>query len=62
MASGSGKGSRKIGRNQKWCQAYRANGVRERNKIKRLTTYVRRYPEDLQAANRLRSLTHPKVA
>lgn len=44
-AKGSKKG-RKIGRNQKWCQAYRNRGQRERNKLRRLKPHLKRRPAD----------------
>lgn len=47
-AKSSAKG-RKIGRNKKWCQAYRASGQRERNKAIRLQKHLARFPGDRNA-------------
>ena len=48
MAGPNAKG-RKIGRNQKWCQVYRAIGRRRINKMVRLDRHLRRLPQDRQA-------------
>lgn len=45
----SGKKGRKLGRNEKWCQAYRTRGQREKNKARKLRRHLKRHPEDLQA-------------
>ena len=44
-AKKTGKG-RKIGRNLKWCQAYRLRRRRERNKAVRLRAHLARLPND----------------
>ncbi len=48
-----GKGSRKIGRNEKKCKAYKLYGIREKNKRRRLIPHVERYPNDLVAMTAL---------
>ena len=48
-AKKTGKG-RKIGRNLKWCQAYRLRRQRERNKAVRLRKHLARLPGDMVAA------------
>ena len=48
-AKKTGKG-RKIGRNAKWCQAYRLRRQRERNKAVRLRAHLTRLPADTVAA------------
>ena len=51
MSSFNAKG-RKIGRNAKWCQVYRASGVRERNKRMKRARHVKVHPNDLLAVKR----------
>jgi len=46
-----GGGSRKYGRNQIWCKAYRARGQRAKNKKARLVVHVAKHPNDLVAKN-----------
>jgi len=53
---GKKKGSRKIDRNRKWCEAYRLRGQREINKAKRLARHIKRFPQDVAAANYLKKL------
>ena len=48
-AKKTGKG-RKVGRNLKWCQAYRLRRQRERNKAVKLRRHLARLPGDLCAA------------
>lgn len=47
-----GKKGRKIGRNKKSCELYRAQHRRERNKIRKIKKYLKRHPNDKQAAKR----------
>ena len=49
-------GNRKLGRNKKGCEAYRAMGTRERNKKVKMLRHIKRFPADRQAKNRLRSI------
>jgi len=49
-----GKKSRKIGRDKKDCERYRARGIREKNKRRKLTRHVALYPNDKVAAVALR--------
>ena len=42
-------GGAKIGRNRIPCERYRAQGRRERNKLRKLRKHVRGYPGDLAA-------------
>ena len=51
-AKKTGKG-RKIGRNKRWCEAYRLRGQREKNKAVRLHKHLRRLPDDAVAARAL---------
>jgi hypothetical protein len=37
-----GKKNRKFGRNKKWCERYRAEGRREKNKAKKAARIARR--------------------
>ena len=48
MAAANAKG-RKIGRNKKLCEIYRARGVREINKRIKIDSHLRRHPGDAQA-------------
>ena len=50
---GSGGGSRKRGRNSKWCLAYKNSQQREKNKAIRLARHLRRHPEDPTALTAL---------
>lgn len=43
MAAKKTSKGRKIGRNKKWCEAYRNRHQRERNKVKKLLRHIRRY-------------------
>ncbi len=45
----SGKKGRKIGRNKAFCERYRAEGRRLKNKIAKLRSHLRHFPEDAQA-------------
>jgi len=45
-----GKKNRKIGRNEKWCEAYRARHQRERNKVVKLRRHLKKHPGDVVAA------------
>lgn len=38
-----GKKNRKYGRNKQWCEAYRARGQRERNKVRKVLKHILRY-------------------
>jgi len=48
-----GKKNRKWGRNVNFCRAYQARNQRERNKVKRLSHYLLRHPEDKAAVRAL---------
>jgi hypothetical protein len=45
-----GKKNRKHGRNKKWCERYRAENRRAKNKAKRLARHLKHHPNDRQAA------------
>jgi len=45
-----GKKGRKIGRNKNFCDMYKLQGRREKNKKKRKIRHLKRHPNDLQAA------------
>lgn len=51
MSEGAKKSQkgRKIGRNKKWCEAYRARDQRGINKAIKLARHLRRFPGDLEA-------------
>lgn len=49
-----GKKNRKFGRNEKFCQKYRLEGRREKNRTRRLKTRLRRNPDDIGAARALK--------
>ncbi len=55
MAVKSNKG-RKVGRNSKWCQAYRASGKRELSKAKKLLKHLHKHGKDPMAENALSEL------
>jgi len=57
MSDKKGGGSRKKGRNRKWCEAYRIMGRRESNKRRKMDRHIKAFPNDMQAQNRLRSIT-----
>ena len=44
-------GSKKIGRNKKWCETYQMRGTREINKLKKIRRHLRRHPHDGIGAN-----------
>ena len=44
------RGCRKIGRAKDKCQRYRQEHRREKNKIRKLSTYCRHHPNDKQTA------------
>ena len=48
---------RKIGRNARWCEAYRLQGKRMKNKIKKLRKHIKNFTEDKQAKAALKRLT-----
>jgi hypothetical protein len=48
--------NKKYGNNKVWCQVYRATDRRMKNKLLKVERHVRRFPEDSQAFNKLRSL------
>lgn len=49
-STGKGKKGRKVGRNRKWCQEYRARGQRMKNKIRKVARHLKRHPNDEAAA------------
>ncbi len=49
MSSKGGMKGRKIGRNKKWCEVYKAGGVRRLNKMIKMDSHLRRHPDDKQA-------------
>lgn len=46
--------NRKIGRNRKWCEAYRLRGQREMNKLAHLLRAFRRQPHNTSVFNAIR--------
>lgn len=50
-------GGRKIGRNKVECARYRAQGRREKNKVRRLARHIREYPQDEAARDALSRLS-----
>ena len=44
-----GKKNRKVGRNARRCEAYKAENRRERNKLVRLLRHLARFPKDVCA-------------
>jgi len=44
--AGITSGSRKFGRNKLYCQTYRLQDIRAKNKIKRLVEYIEANPND----------------
>lgn len=57
-----GKKNRKHGRNQKWCDRYRATGQREKNKAKRLIKHLKVHPSDRVALHTLEGLGRREAA
>lgn len=45
-----GKKGRKHGRNEKWCQTYKARGTREKNKAAKIRRHLKKHPNDAQAS------------
>lgn len=41
-----GKKNRKVGRNKKWCESYRARHQREKNKVVKLDRHIQTHPAD----------------
>jgi len=56
MSEKKGGGSRKKSRNIEWCKTYRMFGRRELNKRKKIERHIKKFPADMQAQNRLRSI------
>ena len=50
-------GNKKKGRNKIWCEFYRREKRRERNKIKKIIRHLRYFPGDRQSRKRLNELT-----
>lgn len=44
--AGTSKNQRKYGRNAAYCKAYRLSNRREHNKIRRLNSHLKRFPDD----------------
>jgi len=51
-----GGSSKKIGRDKKYCEAYRARARREENKEKKIKRHLKKYPEDNVARMALDSI------
>ncbi|KKN90112.1 hypothetical protein LCGC14_0232250 [marine sediment metagenome] len=49
-------GNKKHGRNKRACEAYHARGQREKNKILKIKRHLKKYPTDVAAAAKLKSL------
>lgn len=58
MSKDTGAKGRKIGRNKKFCERYRASYTRYFNKLKKLERHMRKFPHDEQAQNRFNALTN----
>ena len=54
-----GKKNRKHDRNERWCENYRARQQRERNKARRLSKHLKKYPGDGVARVCLSKLSAP---
>jgi len=54
--SRGGKKARKVGRNAKWCLAYRNRDQREKNKAARLRKHLITFPDDSCAVHALSNL------
>jgi hypothetical protein len=48
-----GKKNRKLGANQKYCDFYRAAGLQEKNRERRILRHLKKYPADKQALEAL---------
>jgi len=48
-----GKKNRKIDRNRKWCEAYKARHQREKNKVVKMRRHLVRFPMDARGDRRL---------
>lgn len=55
-SGGKGKKGRKVGRDRKKCQEYRARGLRIKNKIRKLRKHIKRQPNDEAALEVLKRL------
>lgn len=53
MPAKSSKKGRKIGRNEKWCKAYRSRAQRERNKIVKMERHLSTHANDNACLARL---------
>ncbi len=53
----AGKKGRKFGSNKVFCERYRAENRRLRNKIKKLKKHLKKLPEDVQAQEALERLS-----
>jgi len=51
-----GKKGRKVGRNKKWCEAYRSRSQEQRNQAPKLAKHCLRFPADKAAIARLKVL------
>jgi len=56
------KKNRKHGRNKVWCEVYRREGRREKNKCKRLRKHIVRHPNDNVARHLLANEGRPSGA
>ena len=55
----SGKKNRKHGRAEDKCAAYKANGTREKNKVKKARKHLKRHPNDLVGREYVRDRAGP---
>jgi len=56
-----GGGSRKLGRNKKWCESYRLRMQSEKNKKSKMERHIKRFPADDQAINAIRSIADKRL-
>lgn len=52
-----GQKGRKLGRNKKKCEKYKAMGMRKKNKIHKLKKHIKDHPNSNESKDRLKELT-----
>ncbi len=57
----SGSGSRKHGRNATFCLSYHSRARRETNKKLKMERHMRRFPNDGQTVNAMRSIEDKRI-
>ena len=64
MPATTSSGNSKFGRNKIWCERYRNEGRREKNKLRKLLTRLNHHPNDraaLSAVTNLRAGRRPSA-